>query len=56
MTPAFALSLVLATEEVDPVDQASGGTTLVVGFLIVGVIGVIIAARLAKKRREEQEW
>ncbi|MDW3220475.1 MAG: hypothetical protein R8F63_17845 [Acidimicrobiales bacterium] len=53
---SLLVALVLATEEVDPVDQASGGTVLAVGFVIVGIIGVIIAARLAKKRREEQEW
>lgn len=50
------VALLLATEELDPVDQASGGTTLVVGFLIVCVIGAIVAARLAKKRREKEEW
>mgnify|MGYP005733671393 CR=1 FL=1 len=50
------LALIRATEEIDPVDQAAGGTVLAVGFVIVGVIGVVIAARLAKKRREDDEW
>lgn len=53
---SLVAALVLATEELDPVDQASGGTTLVVGFILVGVIGAVIAARLAKKRREEDDW
>ncbi len=42
--------------ELDPVDPASGGTTLAVGFLIVGIIGAVIASRLAYKRRDAEEW
>lgn len=50
------IALILATEELDPVDQASGGTTLVVGFVIVGIIGAVVAARLARKRRDREDW
>ncbi|MEM7141311.1 MAG: hypothetical protein AAF548_09790 [Actinomycetota bacterium] len=53
---SVATAVILATEELDPVDQAAGGTTLAVGFLIVGIIGAVIAARLAKKRRDNEDW
>lgn len=51
-----ATTLPVDDETIDPVDQAAGGTVLAVGFVVVGIVGVIVAVRLAKKRREAQEW
>jgi hypothetical protein len=41
-----------ATDNVPP-DPQSGGIVIVVGFILVGTIAVVVAARLAKKSREE---
>ena len=55
-SPLTTTTLAVGGDAIDPVDQAAGGTVLAVGFVIVGIIGAVIAARLAKKRREEEEW
>lgn len=46
----------LATEEVeDLVDTGGSEIVLVVGFILVGIIGAVIAARLARRSRYD-DW
>ncbi|MFT5203165.1 MAG: hypothetical protein ACI9C1_002562 [Candidatus Aldehydirespiratoraceae bacterium] len=44
--------------EDEVIDQFSGGTFFVVGFITVGILGAIAAARLAKRARDasDREW
>ena len=53
---SLSTGLAVAAEALDPIDQATGGTTLVAGFIIVGIVGSVTAARLAKKRRNKEDW
>jgi len=44
----------MATEDgVVPPDPQSGGIVIVVGFILVGSVAVVVAARFAKKSQEE---
>lgn len=57
MLAALALNgVALATEEVDDVVDSGGGggeIVLLVGFILVGIIGAVIAARLARRSRDD---
>ncbi len=53
MLAALALgNTILATEEAEDIAETGGAEiVLVVGFILVGIIGAVIAARLARRNR-----
>jgi|GEM_PF-3197425 hypothetical protein len=59
-SPAVAQPALITDEapEDEVINQFSGGTFFVVGFIAVGILGAIGAARLAKRARDasDREW